>query len=80
MHCDIHGTLDYCPDCIDESTESRTKYKIVDLINEHIKSYRGTSTHGNCCTCVDCKNYHDDCNCAQINALQKLKEEIENNE
>lgn len=47
--------------------------QIKGIIDDEIKSYYGCSTHGNCCTCGKCKNYHDDCMCAEIDALNKLK-------
>lgn len=34
---------------------------------------KGTSTHGNCCTCTTCKNYHDDCTCEFTEALKDVE-------
>ena len=42
-----------------------------------IKELTGTSTHGNCCSCGKCHNYHDDCNCEKIETLKEVLELID---
>jgi hypothetical protein len=46
-----------------------------DKIEAKIKGKIGKSTHGNCCSCTACHNYHDECKCAEITALKELLEE-----
>ena len=37
---------------------------LIEMVKAWIEDkLRGTSTHGNCCTCTTCRNYHDDCMC-----------------
>lgn len=38
--------------------------RIIERLEKRAR--KGTSTHGNCCTCVNCKEYHDDCRCEEI--------------
>lgn len=57
-------------------TSDKLKDFFLSVIDNEIESYTGTSTHGNCCTCQKCKQYHDDCTCAEIEALKKLKEKL----
>jgi len=40
----------------------------IKTLEKEIEDLRGKSTHGNCCTCQDCKNFHDDCKCEEIKA------------
>lgn len=35
-------------------------------------------THGNCCTCQDCGNYHDDCTCLEKEAKISILKHIFN--
>ena len=37
---------------------------------------KGKSSHGNCCSCTACKNYHDECKCSSISALLTLAKDI----
>jgi len=37
-----------------------------------LEKMRGTSTHGNCCTCPKCKHFHDDCMCHAIARLENI--------
>ncbi len=46
-------------------------------LDKKIEGLRGNSTHGNCCTCQDCKNYHDDCKCEEIEELERLKDTLQ---
>lgn len=42
-----------------------------------IKELIGNSTHGNCCSCTECHNYHDECNCEKIETLKEVLELID---
>ena len=44
----------------------------IEQRDEILKSLEGNSTHGNCCTCTKCKNYHDECMCYAIEILGKF--------
>lgn len=49
--------------------EVKSKMKTKEEIIDRIRKLRGTSTHGNCCTCQTCRNYHDECTCEEIKNL-----------
>ncbi len=50
-------------------------------LKEKFESLMGDSTHGNCCTCEKCRNWHDDCTCEKRrnikNNVRELLREIE---
>lgn len=39
----------------------------------------GTSTHGNCCSCTECKNAHEDCTCDEIRLIKEVKSVVLDN-
>lgn len=48
-----------------------------------ITPLQGKGGHGNCCMCLDCKNYHEECTCSKIDSIkfgiQLLTQLIEEN-
>ncbi len=46
---------------------------LQDYEDEILGALIGNSTHGNCCTCEKCKNFHDDCMCQ---AIERIKQKI----
>lgn len=63
--------------CNFDNTEvfrERAKQEAIKRIKE---KFIGNSTHGNCCTCTDCKNYHDDCKCDIIKEFKEFFNIIE---
>lgn len=41
-------------------------------LKKRIKSLTRKPTHGTCCTCQDCGQSHDDCNCTEIEIINNL--------
>lgn len=50
--------------------------KIKEFLDRVIPLKIGTSNHGNCCTCVECKFYHDDCQCEYNRIAQDLRNNL----
>lgn len=50
----------------------REREEMREKIEAKIVALRGNGGHGNCCMCTECKNYHDDCTCAEIRTLKDL--------
>ena len=46
------------------------------VVDREIRRLQGTSTHGTCCTCQECKNLYDDCSCLQIRTLKDIREKL----
>ncbi len=67
---------DRCSKLNQEQGEPEELYELIKDLEDSIKSLKGKSTHGNCCTCQDCKNYHDECNCETIKKLESKAEEL----
>ncbi len=63
-------------DTIPEQDVPKELYELIEGLENSIKNLKGNSTHGNCCTCQDCKNYHDECNCEMIKKLEDRAEEL----
>lgn len=45
--------------------------KLLEVL-EYLDALKGKSTHGNCCTCIDCHNYHDECTCEKISEAKSI--------
>lgn len=52
--------------------------KVAREIGEEIlilkKSMMGPGGHGNCCMCLGCKHYHEECTCSEVIPLQRIFE------
>ena len=58
---DLVMDKDTCPSSQSEWVDfDELRQETIKRIKE---KFMGNSTHGNCCSCTDCRNYHDDCKC-----------------
>ena len=50
-------------------TTTKFTQHIENIVKKRL-TYFGKSTHGNCCTCQRCNNYHDSCKCWELDVIE----------
>jgi hypothetical protein len=48
--------------------------QLIDTLLEELPYRKGTSTHGNCCTCTTCKFPHDECECEYNEGVDQVQQ------